>query len=122
VRSRIPDGSGDRPKITLLINDYTFPMTMEKSKHRPGPKTPGWYAYYRPKRDEEDDEEQCRGPKRRKRQKPGKSLLDLNGFEGPDCGKHKNLYLGPWRDETAKGTILAKINRSRSSWSTVPVM
>ena len=54
--------------------------------------------------------------------KAGADLLDLNGFEGPDCGKHKNLYLGPWRDETAKGTILAKINRSRSSWSTVPVM
>ncbi len=30
---------------------------MEKSKHGPGPKTPGWYAYYQPKREEEDDEE-----------------------------------------------------------------
>ncbi len=44
-------------RITLLIDDYTFPMTMEKSEHRPGAKTPGWYAYYRPKREEEDDEE-----------------------------------------------------------------
>ena len=60
---QIPQAGGilrwesSQPKITLLINDYTFPMTMEKSKHKPGPKTPGWYAYYQPTREDEDDEE-----------------------------------------------------------------
>lgn len=45
------------PRITLMINDYIWALPMQKSKNTPGPKTPGWYAYYQPKNEEEEDEE-----------------------------------------------------------------
>lgn len=37
--------------------------------------------------------------------------MGLNEFEGPDGGKHKNPYLGPWSGETAKETARKTDNR-----------
>ncbi len=45
------------PSIMLMISDFVWTFRMQKSKHAPGPKTPGWYAYWQPKREEDEDEE-----------------------------------------------------------------
>lgn len=45
------------PIITLMINDYAWTFEMRKSKHAGRPKSPGWFAYYQPKHEEEEDEE-----------------------------------------------------------------
>ena len=47
-----------QPSIILMLHDFAWPLALWRSKHSPGPKTPGWYAYWQPRREDEDGEEE----------------------------------------------------------------
>lgn len=60
---QMPQASGiltwekGQPSIILMIHEFAWPLPMRRSKHDPGPKTPGWYAYWQPRHEDQDCEE-----------------------------------------------------------------
>jgi hypothetical protein len=58
---QIPQSSGilvwreGTPVIILMVNDFLWEMPLSRSKHSPGPKTPGWFGYWQPAREDDDE-------------------------------------------------------------------
>lgn len=57
---QIPQASGilawrdGIPAITLMVNEFIWEVPLSRSKHSPGPKTPGWFGYWQPARDDDE--------------------------------------------------------------------
>lgn len=58
---QIPQSSGilawrkETPIIILMVNDYIWEVPLSQSKHSPGPKTPGWFGYWQPAKEDDED-------------------------------------------------------------------